>query len=47
MAFADAGPFHNPFVVGVHHLFKVGVGQKAGWDVSAESADLDAAKLTQ
>ena len=47
MAFADAGPFHYPFVVGVHHLFKVGVSQKAGRDVGAESADLDAAKLAQ
>ena len=47
VAFADADPLHDPLVVGVDHLFQVGVGEKAGWNVGAESADLNALKLAQ
>ena len=47
MALADADALHDPLVVGVDNFFEVGVGEKAGWNVGAESADLNALKLGQ
>ena len=44
---ADASPVANPLVIGIDHLFKVGIGQKAGRNVSAKSTDLGTAKLAQ
>ena len=43
LAYADAA--HDPFVVGVNHLFQVGVGENTGRDVGTECADLNALKL--
>jgi len=47
VTFPDAGAFQYPLIVGIDHLFEVGVSQKARRDVSTKSADLGAAKLTQ
>jgi hypothetical protein len=35
MPLPDPDPGHNPFVVGVDHLFKVGIGEKARRHISA------------
>jgi hypothetical protein len=47
MTLADADALHDPLIVGVDKFFEVGVGEKAGRDVGAESADLNALKLGQ
>jgi hypothetical protein len=47
MTLADTDAAHDPFVIGVNQLFKVGVGEKTGRNVGAESADLNALKLAQ
>ena len=47
MTLADADTLHDPLIVGIDQFFEVGVGEKAGRNESAESADLDALKLTQ
>ncbi len=47
VTFANADALHDPLIVGIDHLFEVGVGEKAGWNVGAESADLNALKLAQ
>src|SRR5271169_3406457 len=47
MTLADADTLHDPLVIGIDKFFEVGVGEKAGWNVGAESADLNALKLTQ
>jgi hypothetical protein len=47
MTLANSDAAHDPFVVGIDHFFEVGVGQKAGWNVGTESADLNALKLAQ
>src|ERR1700677_704925 len=47
MTLADANPFHDPLIIGIDHLFEVGVGKKTRRNISAESADLNALKLLQ
>jgi hypothetical protein len=47
MALANADALHDPLIIGVDKFFEVGVGQKAGRNVGAESADLNALKLSQ
>ena len=47
MTLADADALHDPLVIGVDKFFEVGVGEKAGRNVGAESADLNALKLGQ
>jgi hypothetical protein len=47
MPLADADALHDPLIVGIDKLFEIGVGKKAGRDVGAEGADLNALKLTQ
>src|SRR4029077_18607070 len=47
MAFADTDPLHDPLVIGIDKFFEIGVGKKARRNVGAESADLNALKLTQ
>ena len=39
VALADSGAFDNPLIAGFDHLLEIGVGQKAGRDVSPQSAD--------
>ena len=40
VALPDARALHDPLVGGVHHRFKVGIGQHARWHVGADSRDL-------
>src|SRR5579885_3879811 len=40
MALADAGARQNPFIAGIHHALKVGIGQDAFGDVIAPSSDV-------
>ena len=47
MTLADADALHDPLVIGVDNFFEIGVGEKAGRNVGAESADLNALKLGQ
>jgi hypothetical protein len=47
MTLADADALHDPLVVGIDEFFQVGVGEKARWNIGAESADLNALKLAQ
>ena len=47
VTFADADALHDPLVIGINKLFEVGIGKKARRNVGAESADLNALKLTQ
>src|SRR6266853_6711833 len=47
MTLADADALHDPLVIGIDKFFEVGVGKKARRNVGAESADLNALKLTQ
>src|SRR6266852_3431711 len=47
MTLTDANALHDPLVVGLDHFFEVGVGKKTRRNVGAESADLNALKLTQ
>src|SRR5208282_3777170 len=47
MAFADAYALHDPLVVCVDKFFQIGVGEKTRRNVGAESADLNALKLSQ
>jgi hypothetical protein len=47
MTLANADALHDPLIIRIDHLLEVGVGEKARWNVSAESADLNALKLGQ
>src|SRR5215471_10662090 len=47
MALPDPDPAHDPFIVGVDHPFKVGIGQKARRHISAQSTDLGADRFCQ
>ena len=47
VAFEDANALEDPVVGRVDHPFEVGVGEKAGWHVSAESADFGANRFRQ
>jgi len=47
MTLADTDALHDPLIIGIDKFFEVGVGEKARRNVGAESADLNALKLTQ
>jgi hypothetical protein len=47
MTLANTDALHDPLVIGIDKFFEVGVGKKAGRNVGAESADLNALKLAQ
>ena len=47
MTLANPGAFQNPLVGGVHHCFKVLVGQNARRDVSSKSSNFGATSCRQ
>ncbi len=44
---ADAGALHDPLVVGIHHLFEVGVRQQLRRNVYTQRTDLGPDRLTR
>ena len=39
VAFRDTGAIDDPFVIGLDHLFKIGIGQHARWYVTPDGGN--------